>query len=97
MDTYQVMLPAKIVIGPGSLGCLGDEAGKLGVKRALIVTDPGVYRAGLTEPVKEQLTRQKIAVDTFSGAEPEPTLHWLNAAVAALGMGRPDRFSCPGF
>lgn len=85
MDAYQVMLPAKIVIGPGSLSCLGDEAGKLGVKRALIVTDPGVYRAGLTEPVKEQLTRQKISVDIYSGAEPEPTLHWLNAAVAKLG------------
>lgn len=85
MDVYQIMLPAKIVIGPGSLACLGDEAAGLGVERALVLTDEGVHRAGLTGPVEEKLTGQGISVDVFPEAEPEPTLSWLNTAVRRLG------------
>ncbi len=79
VDIYQIMLPVKVYFGVGSLDTLGDEASKLGVKRALIITDPGVYKAGLVDPVKEQLSRAKLSVDVFSEAEPEPTLPRLNA------------------
>ncbi len=85
MDAYQIMLPAKIVIGPGSLRCLGDEAAGLGVKRALIITDAGVHRSGLTGPVEESLAGRGVSVDVFPEAEPEPTLRWLDTAVQALG------------
>lgn len=47
VDIYQIMLPVKVYFGVGSLDTLGDEASKLAVKRALIITDPGVYKAGL--------------------------------------------------
>lgn len=90
MNIYQVMLPAKVVFGVGSLDTLGDEANKLGVKHALIVTDPGVYKAGLIDPVKERLSRAKLSVDVFSEAEPEPTLPRLNAIAKELGKGSYD-------
>ena len=90
MNIYQVMLPAKVVFGVDSLDTLGDEANKLGVKHALIVTDPGVYKAGLIGPVKEQLSRAKLSVDIFSEAEPEPTLPRLNAIAKELGRGSYD-------
>ncbi len=85
MEIYQIMLPRKIRFGVGSLDTIGDEANKLAVKHALIVTDPGVYKAGLVDPVKEQLSRAKLAVDVFSEAEPEPTYPRLNAAAKELG------------
>jgi len=85
VDIYQIMLPVKVCFGVGSLDTLEDEANKLAVKHALIVTDSGVYKAGLVDPVKQQLSRAKLSVDVFSEAEPEPTLPRLNAAAEKLG------------
>ncbi|UCC90138.1 MAG: iron-containing alcohol dehydrogenase, partial [Dehalococcoidia bacterium] len=84
MDIYEIMLPVKVCFGVGSMDNLGDEASKLAVKRALIITDPGVYQAGLADPVKAQLSRAKLSVDVFSKAEPEPTLPRLNKAAEKL-------------
>jgi len=83
-EYYQVILPAKICFGVGSLDKLGDEANQLAVKHACIITDPGVYEAGLVGPVKQQLSKAGLAVDVFSEAEPEPTLERLDAAAEKL-------------
>ena len=81
---YQIILPGKIRFGVGALNTLGDEATRLAAKRVLIVTDPGVYQAGLIDPVKEQLSKAKLSVDIFAEAEPEPTFPRLNAAAEQL-------------
>jgi len=87
---YQVIGPQTIRFGVGSLSTLGDEANKLGAKRALIVTDPGVYQSGLVNPVKEQLSKARLSVEVFSGSEPEPTLPKLNLAANELRKGNYD-------
>lgn len=84
MDIYQVMLPRKIRFGVTCLDTIGDEAKELAAKHAIIITDPGVYEAGLVYPVKEQFSRIKLSVDVFSEAEPEPTLPRLNAIAEDL-------------
>jgi len=84
VNIYEIMLPMKVCFGVGSVGILGDEVSKLAVKHALIVTDPGVYQAGLVDPVKAQLSRAKLSVDVFAEAEPEPTLPRLNKAAEKL-------------
>jgi alcohol dehydrogenase class IV len=81
---YQVMVPQTIRFGVGCLETLGDEVRKLGVKRALVVTDTGVYKAGLVDPVSEQLSKVGLSLEVFSGSEPEPTLPKLNAAAKEL-------------
>ena len=87
---YQVTGPQTIRFGVGSLSTLGDEANKLGAKRALIVTDPGVYQSGLVNPVKEQLSKARLSVEVFSESEPEPTLPKLNLAANELRKGNYD-------
>ena len=87
---YQVIGPQTIRFGVGSLSTLGDEVNKLGAKRALIVTDPGVYQSGLVNPVKEQLSKAKLSVEVSSGSEPEPTLPKLNLATNELRKGNYD-------
>ena len=84
MDTYQVMLPDKIRFGVGCIDTLGNEAKELAAKHAIIITDPGVYQAGLVDPVKEQLSRAKLSVDVIAEAEPEPTLTRLDAIAEKL-------------
>jgi len=81
---YQIMLPVKVSFGVDSLNTLGEEARKLAAKRVLIVTDPGVYNAGLVNPVKEQLLEAKLKVDVCSEAEPEPSVSKLNAMAEEL-------------
>jgi alcohol dehydrogenase class IV len=87
---YQISQPQIIRFGVGALNTLADEANKLGGKRAIIVTDPGVYQSGLVDPVKEQLSKAKLSVEVFSEAEPEPTLTKLNAAAKELRKGNYD-------
>ncbi len=87
---YQIVLPRKIRFGVGSLDTIGDEANKLAAKRALIVTDPGVYKAGVTDPVKENLSKAKLSVDVFSEAEPEPSYSKLNATANGLRKNNYD-------
>ncbi len=84
MDIYQIMLPRKIRFGVACLDTIGDEAKELAAEHAIIITDPGVYKAGLVSPVKEQFSRIKLSVDVFSEAEPEPTLPRLNAIAEDL-------------
>jgi len=84
MDAYEIRVPGKVRFGAGSTETMGEEATKIGAKRALIVTDPGVYQAGVTDPVKEVLVKAKLSVDVFSEAEPEPTYSKLNATANEL-------------
>jgi choline dehydrogenase len=46
-----VEVPARMVHGPGAVLQLGGLLGELGVKRPLVVTDPGVVGAGLLDRV----------------------------------------------
>ncbi|HEY83349.1 MAG TPA: iron-containing alcohol dehydrogenase [Dehalococcoidia bacterium] len=64
--------PTKIILGNGAVSQVGDEAKKLGGKKALIVTDKGVVKAGLISGVEESLKAQQIAFGIFDGVEAEP-------------------------
>lgn len=87
---YQIIVPEIIRFGVGALSTLADEVNELGVKKALIVTDPGVYQSGLVVPVKEQLSKARLSVEVFPESEPEPTLPKLNAAAKKLRKGNYD-------
>ena len=90
MDIYRLMFPGKIIFGVGALDALGDEAKRLAVKRALIITDPGVYQAGLADRVKEQLSGVRLSVDVCAEAEPEPTFTRLNALAEKFRTSKYD-------
>jgi len=90
MDIYRLMFPGKIIFGVGALDTLGDEANRLAVRRALIITDPGVYQAGLVDPVKERLSGAKLSVDVCAEAEPEPTFTRLNALAEKFRTSKYD-------
>jgi choline dehydrogenase len=90
MDIYRLMFPGKIIFGVGALDALGDEANRLAAKRALIITNPGVYQARLVDPVKERLSGAKLSVDVCAEAEPEPTFTRLNALAEKFRTSKYD-------
>ena len=87
---YQLTLPKKIRFGVGALGTLANELSNWGTKTALVVTDAGVNKAGLIEPVKEQLSEAEVTVSVFTGTEPEPTLSRLDTTADEFRKKRFD-------
>ena len=43
-----------------------------GLKRLLLVTDPGLIEIGLAAQVKEQLTSSGLSINIFDGVHPNP-------------------------
>ena len=70
--TNTFLSPNKVILGNGAVSHVGKEAKNLGAKKALIVTDEGVVKAGLVEGVAEALRTQKVDVGIFDKVEAEP-------------------------
>src|SRR3954451_6982512 len=69
-----------IKFGPGAVDDAGWELRRLGVKRALLVTDPGVAAAGHVDRVVSILRAEGIEVVVFDHARVEPTIDSLAEA-----------------
>ena len=66
----------RVVFGAGALEQLGVLARELGGGRILLVTDPGLVRAGLVEKALRALHESAATVFVFDGVEENPsTLH----------------------
>jgi len=65
--------PNRIVFGWGAIEQLPSAAERLGARRPLLITDPGIARCGLLERVTDLLTNSKIEYAIFDGVEGNPT------------------------
>jgi len=64
----------RILMGPGCSAQIGLEAKALKGKKVLIVTDPGIVRAGLLKPVEESLQQAGFPCSVFDRVEPDPRI-----------------------
>src|SRR5258706_5002730 len=76
--------PTRVVFGVGAARETGNEAKRLGVTKALVVTDRGVVAAGLLGPIDEALRRAGLSVTTFADVEPNPVEKNVHAGVKAF-------------
>ena len=88
--TWTFHTAGQLVFGRNAAGRLGEIAGRLGARRAFVVTDPILLKARLGEAVHEPLSEAGVAVEVFTGGEPEPSLRAAAAAFAAVRDFRPD-------
>src|ERR1051325_292292 len=79
--------PTKIRFGAGALGDLPQQLAGLGVRKPLVVTDPGLLATDAFA-VLEKISGKKWEV--FSGVHPNPTIEDVNAAAAAYRGGNCD-------
>jgi alcohol dehydrogenase class IV len=82
--------PTRIVLGPGALARLGDEAARLGMRRPLVVTDRGVVAAGLAERVYAALRAAGLRFTRFEEVRANPTDRDAEEGVAAFRAGDCD-------
>ncbi len=64
--------PNRVIFGNGTASQAGAEVAKIGARRALIVTDAGVVKSGLTRAVEDSLKELKIDYGLFDRVEAEP-------------------------
>jgi hydroxyacid-oxoacid transhydrogenase len=84
-ETVFTLEATPIKFGPGAAADAGWELKRLGVKRALLVTDPGVAATGHPDRVRKSIEAEGIEVVVYDRARVEPTLDsFQDAADAAL-------------
>lgn len=80
----------QIIFGRGSVQRTGKVVQELGVRRALLVTDPALVAAGLHEPVEHALDEAGVPCGRFDAGQPKPTLETVSACVSAIQAGGYD-------
>ncbi|HLL56787.1 MAG TPA: hydroxyacid-oxoacid transhydrogenase [Rubrobacteraceae bacterium] len=85
-----------ITFGPGASEEAGWEMKRLGAGRVMIVSDPGVVRAGITGKVREIVEAEGIECEIFDRVHVEPTLESLQEATAFAADGGFDGFIAVG-
>lgn len=76
--------PTRILFGVGATSAIGDELAKRGVKKALVVTDAGIKKAGLLAPVEAALAAAGVGCVVFDGVVGNPLEEHVEAGFAAL-------------
>lgn len=76
--------PTRIIYGVGAIEKIGDEAQRLGAKRALIVTDKGVVKFGMVAPIEQALRAAGIEVAVFDDVLGNPIEKNVHDGVAAF-------------
>ena len=92
VKTFGLRTPEWVFFGNGMVQKVGSEAKRLGAKRVMVLTDPGVKAAGLLERVKEPLKAEGLDFDVFDRVEPEPSIQSLLEASAMAKKGKFDVF-----
>jgi alcohol dehydrogenase class IV len=69
---------------------LRDACERLEARRAFVVTDTILARAGIVAQVREPLAAAGVNVDVFDRVTPEPAIEVVRAAIAAALSFKPD-------
>jgi hydroxyacid-oxoacid transhydrogenase len=87
-ETVFTIEATPVKFGPGASKDAGWELKRLGVKRAMLVTDPGVAALGHPERIKKLIEAEGIAVVVYDRSRVEPTIHsFQDAADFAVEHG----------
>jgi alcohol dehydrogenase class IV len=83
-------MSGRLLFGAGALAQLPTAVKSLGATRALIVTDPGLVKAGLHQRVVQVLDAAGVAHATYDQVEPDPRIAIATACLAALRASGAD-------
>ncbi len=88
LETVFTIEATPVKFGPGASKDAGWELKRLGVKRAMLVTDPGVAALGHPERIKKLIEAEGIEVVVYDRSRVEPTIHsFQDAADFAVEHG----------
>jgi alcohol dehydrogenase class IV len=77
-EIYSLFNAGKIIAGPGSIFTIADIVADYNVKKVLVITDQGVWNAGLIKKPKAILEAAGIVVEIINNTPPEPDVNQVN-------------------
>jgi hydroxyacid-oxoacid transhydrogenase len=95
-ETVVSLEVAPLKFGVGATDEVGYDLKRLGVTRALIITDKHIKAAGLADRVQKLIKEEGIASEIYDGAEVEPTDKSFEAAASWASGGNYDGFVSVG-
>ena len=90
LKSFEFRVATRLVVGPDTLGRLGELARKLGATRALVVSDPGVVQAGHAAAGIVALEGVRVNCTLFDQFGENPTTKHVEAGVAVAHDVQPD-------
>ena len=92
MDTFDCELNQQIIYGDNAIERLGELTRSLGGSRVLVVTDPGIEKAGILAKAASALQSERIATYVYADVRPNPTTEDVEAAVTVAKTNTPIDF-----
>ena len=86
----------QLIFGPHAVDRVGQMARRLGLRRALIVSDEVLARIGIVDQVRQPLKEAGIEVGLFAGGEPDPSTTTVDGCVEAARAGTFDALVAVG-
>ncbi len=90
MYSFDFQQRTRIVCGPHKVDTLGELAIELGAKRVLVVSDPGIIKAGHAARGIAALEKSGIETHLFDGVTENPTTDNVEAGVAFARHCKPE-------
>ncbi len=90
MISFDYQPRTRIVFGPNKVDSLGELAGELGARTALVVSDPGIVKAGHVERGMAVLRRAGIESTLFEGVGENPTTDHVAAGLQVATRHEPE-------
>ena len=91
MNHFKYSSVADVLVGPGTSDQLADLCKSLGIRRALIVTDPGIVKFGLLEAALKKFEANSIPAKIYSDVIADPP-----EAVVLDAVKTAQEFDCDG-
>ncbi len=88
--TSMYLWPGQTYFGFGVASMVGERAKERGATAVLLVTDPGVNKAGLLAPITAALQKAGLAVMVFDQVPPNPDIESVSAATAVYQQNHCD-------
>lgn len=80
--TFGFSAPVNLVFGAGTARQLGEQMKPMGVRKALVVTDPVLHKLGVITPCLQSLEAAGIAYTVFDAVQENPADTTCDAAAA---------------
>ncbi|QGJ72152.1 Iron-containing alcohol dehydrogenase [Planctomycetales bacterium 10988] len=90
MDAFDFQPRTRIIFGANQLDHLGDYVSQLKAKRILLVTDPGILKAGHIGRATNALANPSLEWEIFDGVEENPSTATVQQALEVANEFRPD-------
>lgn len=82
--SFEMALRNRVIFGVGAAERLPELVASAGGSRVFLVTDPGVRRAGIVDPIVARLEAAGLSTDVFDEVEPNPAASTVERGAARL-------------